>query len=219
MIGFYNYTVILTYIGLVSTFVGFANVINGRFSLAIFCLIISGLCDMFDGVIARSHKNRTDDEKKFGIQIDSLCDLVCFGVFPAVFNYAYTLHHSPDLSIIAIVISTFLALTAVIRLGYFNVMEEKRQQSTSEPRNHYQGVPVTMVAVFLPLVYIFKKRFDAIGFDFSIILNAYCLIAGLLQILNIKVPKAHKRGITFLSILGAVIIIITILQYFEIIGF
>lgn len=42
---------------------------------------------MFDGKIARSKKNRTDREKMFGVQIDSLCDCVCFGVFPAMICY------------------------------------------------------------------------------------------------------------------------------------
>mgnify|MGYP007032777772 FL=1 len=42
---------------------------------------------MFDGKIARTKKNRTEDEKQFGIQIDSLCDVVCFGVFPIVLCY------------------------------------------------------------------------------------------------------------------------------------
>ena len=69
MIGFYNYTVILTYIGLVTTFFGITQAINGNFEVAIFCLIGSGFCDMFDGVIARSHKTRSESAKKFGIQI------------------------------------------------------------------------------------------------------------------------------------------------------
>ena len=90
MIGFYNYTVILTYIGLVSTFIGITQVFEENFMQAIFCLILSGVCDMFDGVVARTHKGRSEHAKKFGIQIDSLCDVICFGVFPAIINYAFT---------------------------------------------------------------------------------------------------------------------------------
>ena len=84
MIGFYNYTVILTYISLLSSVFGMTQAIHGHFKTAIFCLALSGLCDMFDGKIARTKKDRTDDEKSFGIQIDSLCDVVCFGAFPAL---------------------------------------------------------------------------------------------------------------------------------------
>ena len=59
---------------------GMMFTVNGRFKSAVFCLALSGLCDMFDGKIARRKKDRTEDEKKFGIQIDSLCDVVCFGL-------------------------------------------------------------------------------------------------------------------------------------------
>ena len=79
MIGFYDYTVVLTYISLVCSIFGMTQAISGRFRTAIVCLALSGLCDMFDGKIARTKKNRTEDEKLFGVQIDSLCDVVCFG--------------------------------------------------------------------------------------------------------------------------------------------
>lgn len=81
MIGFYDYTVVVTYISLVSSILGMFCAIDGRLTLAVSCLAFSGLCDMFDGKIARTKKNRTDDEKSFGIQIDSLCDMSVLGFF------------------------------------------------------------------------------------------------------------------------------------------
>ena len=87
MIGFYDYTVVVTYISLVSSIVGMFCAIDGKLTVAVFCLAFSGLCDMFDGKIARTKKDRTDDEKSFGIQIDSLCDIVCFGIFPIILGY------------------------------------------------------------------------------------------------------------------------------------
>ena len=71
-LGIYDYTVILTYISLGISVFGITRALEGDFKVAIFCLALSGLCDMFDGKIARTKKNRTDDEKNFGIQIDSL---------------------------------------------------------------------------------------------------------------------------------------------------
>jgi len=56
MIGFYNYTVILTYIGVASAVVGMGLAMYGRTSMAIVCLMISGFCDLFDGTIARTRK-------------------------------------------------------------------------------------------------------------------------------------------------------------------
>ena len=82
-IGFYDYTVILTYLSLVCAVTGMTLSSQGSFGWAIFCLFLSGVCDGFDGTVARSKKNRTADEKAFGIQLDSLCDVISFGVFPA----------------------------------------------------------------------------------------------------------------------------------------
>lgn len=84
MLGIYDYTVVLTYVSLMVSIGGMMLSVNGHLNLAVLCLAISGLCDMFDGKIARTKKDRTEEEKCFGIQIDSLCDIVCFGVGPAI---------------------------------------------------------------------------------------------------------------------------------------
>ena len=78
MLGVYDYTVILTYISLWISIGGMMLSLNGHLDLAVLCLALSGLCDMFDGKIARTKKDRTEIEKRFGIQIDSLCDIVLF---------------------------------------------------------------------------------------------------------------------------------------------
>ena len=84
MLGIYNYTVILTYLGMLSGFGGILCAFERRVDLALLCLIVSGVCDVFDGKVASTKKDRSRSEKRFGIQIDSLSDLVCFGVLPAV---------------------------------------------------------------------------------------------------------------------------------------
>ena len=53
MIGFYNYTVILTYMSLVSSIIGMTLAHAGKFGAAVFCLALSGFFDMFDGKVAR----------------------------------------------------------------------------------------------------------------------------------------------------------------------
>lgn len=217
MIGYYNYTVILTYLGLIASFVGLTQMIQGRFTVALFCLIASGVCDMFDGVVARTKTDRTESEKVFGIQIDSLCDLVCFGIFPAVFNFCFTMKYMADCSIIASAISSFYLLAAVIRLGYFNVKEQQRQQETDESRKYYQGMPVTTIAAYLPFLYMFR---NIIGLDnFYIAENILTFIMGWLFILNIPVPKAHKRGIITILVAGLILTVVFVLQCIDILKF
>ena len=94
MLGFYNYTVILTYLGMLMSFLGLSFAVGGSMQPALLCLMVSGVCDMFDGTIA-STMDRTRSEKRFGIQIDSLSDLICFGVLPAVIVYELTGRSGP----------------------------------------------------------------------------------------------------------------------------
>ena len=148
MIGFYNYSVVLTYISLLSSVFGMTQAIHGRFKTAIFCLALSGLCDMFDGKIARAMKNRTEDEKSFGIQIDSLCDMVCFGVFPAMICYLLGVR-----GIIGMIVIAIYCVNSVIRLAFFNVMEAKNALVSEDGQKFYKGLPITSMAIVLPLVF------------------------------------------------------------------
>ena len=90
MIGFYNYTVVLTYLSLLSAGAGIMVSLSGKGHpyLGIFFLLFCGLCDAFDGKVARTKKNRSEIEKNFGIQIDSLSDIVAFGILPACIGVA-----------------------------------------------------------------------------------------------------------------------------------
>ena len=65
MIGYYNYTVWLTYIGMLSSVLGIGFAIGGNITASVICLMFSGFCDMFDGAVA-STKERDIDEKRFG---------------------------------------------------------------------------------------------------------------------------------------------------------
>ena len=191
MLGFYNYTVIVTYLGLVSAIMGIFSAINGQPVVSIYCLILSGACDMFDGKIART-RERTTQEQKFGIQIDSLSDLVCFGVLPAVI--AYTLNPSSKLWFIPVI----YVLAALIRLAYFNVTEEERQKHTTEVRKYYEGLPVTSAAVIFPIVYCLKQFTQ--GY-FHIIYNCFMIFVALLFLLRFKLKKPGMKGImVFLAI-------------------
>ena len=147
LLGYYNYTVVLTYLGMITGYLGIVCAFTGETTQAVVCLMIAGLCDMFDGTIASTRK-RTSAERCFGIQIDSLSDLICFGVLPA----AIVVSGNPE-STLVLGLSALYLLCALIRLAYFNVDEQERQQSESSSREIYYGLPVTLSALFLPLCY------------------------------------------------------------------
>ncbi len=200
MIGFYNWSVVMTYVGLFSSVFGITQILEGREGIAFICLLISGACDMFDGKIARAMKNRTPDEKVFGIQIDSLCDLVCFGVFPAVIGYHYGFNHG-----LGLISAYMIVQAAVIRLGYFNVTEEERQRVCAEPRKKYQGLPVTTDAMFLPLLYLGRHEIPKQAFPY--VFQIVMIITAILFVLNINVKKFSVKGIVIMFMMAALLLL------------
>ena len=192
LIGFYDYTVVLTYMSLVSSVMGMTRAIHGDYKTAIFCLALSGICDAFDGRIARTKKNRTDDEKAFGIQLDSLCDVVCFGIFPAMICYLLGVRGA-----LGFMLVMFYCLCAVCRLAFFNVLEGKRQAAEGGAVKIYRGLPVTSIAFILPLT--FWLQFVLPEFVFMLLLHAIPLVIGFLFILDFPLKKPGLKTIISLS--------------------
>lgn len=190
MLGYYNYTVIMTYFGLVVSLVGIFQALNGNLLFAIICLMISGVCDMFDGKIA-SKRDRTDDEKKFGIQIDSFSDLICFGVFPAIICFQNDRKNK-----IFMTVSAAYILAALIRLSFFNVKEEERQNSTNEQRKSYQGLPVTAIALIAPLTLLDR------GKSFPIVYAVTLLVVGICFLLPFTIQKPKLKAKIGMLVIG-----------------
>lgn len=204
LIGVYDYTVILTYIGLSISVIGMTQAIDGRFRTAIICLALSGLCDMFDGKIARSKKNRTDEEKLFGMQIDSLCDVICFGAYPAMICFLLGVR-----GILGWLLICFYCVCSVIRLGYFNVLETRRQQEEEGANKYYHGLPITSMAIVLPLVFMLQVFIG--NHAFLIALHLSLLIVGALFVIDFRLKKPGNTVLTFLVLLVAAAVIIVIL--------
>lgn len=200
MIGVYSYTVILTYLSIICAGIGMMFAFNQQFTLAIIMLIACGLLDLFDGPVARTKKNRTEEEKAFGIQIDSFCDLVSFGVLPAVIGFSL----NPVITADKIVVLLF-PLFGLIRLAYFNVQEAIRQKETTEKRKFYTGLPITASAVIFPAFYLLKGVIDHTLYTY--LFDALMLITGILFITKIKVIKPGLKGAVFFLIVGIIAIL------------
>ena len=183
MIGVYDYTVLATYLSLAFGVSGILAAMNGSPYSALLCLMVSGLLDAFDGRIARTKKNRTEQEKRFGIQIDSLNDVVCFGG-------EWWLRAS----------FLFYILAALIRLAYFNVTEEERQLATNEHRHYYLGVPVTAASFVMPLFWALPLR---LGSALAVIYAVGLTLLAFLFIAPLRIPKPGLKGILCMILLGA----------------
>lgn len=182
LIGVYDYTVILTYGSLYSAVLGMTCSEQGRFSAAVICLLVSGFCDAFDGMVARSKKNRTEDEKAFGIQIDSLCDVVSFGVAPAFLCWKLGVN-----GVVGLACVFLFCLCGLIRLAFFNVVEGKRQQTEGGCNKVYRGLPITSSSLILPPVYLL--RFVLSNTVFVALLHGLLLVTAFLFVLDVPVKK------------------------------
>lgn len=205
LIGFYNYTVWLTYLSMISSVVGISFAINYASTgnnvmiiVAVVCLLFSGLCDMFDGMVARTKKDRTEEEKSYGIQLDSLADVVCFGVFPAIIGYCIGATAWWQIAILA-----FFALAGLIRLAYFNVTEETRQKVETGKRKYYEGVPISVSPLVVALAFCFKNSLSAECF--TVLYTLLILVNGVAFIAPVKIKKPGKAGIITLITVGVVV--------------
>ena len=189
MIGKWNKSVILTYIGLAFGILGIALTLLGvKTKYALMCLMVAGVCDMFDGTVARRCK-RTKEEKEFGIELDSLVDTINFLALPLVIVISLNnkLYYLP--------FYVMYAIFGVARLANFNISTPKN----NKPVSYYTGLPVTMAAMIFPLVYllslIIKENI------FLHIMNITTGITGLLFVLKIKVPKPNLISSIFLLLI------------------
>ena len=198
-IGFYGASVLLTYIGLAFSVTGMVLAFLGHIPAAVMCLILAGVCDMFDGTVARACK-RSDLEKKFGIQIDSLVDTVSFGVFPIILGIS--MGFTSKLNILVYII---YGLAAVIRLAYFNVLTEEKtvfNKKKKEKVSYYFGLPVTSIAIILPFTYNLN-----IFMHPRVFVKAYPLVmlmTASLFVLNIKIKKPTGLWYVICSILAVI---------------
>ncbi len=221
MIGFYDYTVVLTYLSMLSATTGITLCLNniGHPYIGMFFLMFCGLCDAFDGKVARTKQNRTEQMKKFGIQIDSLSDLVAFGVLPACIGIAlmrcsieYTtmpdfrfikLAEKPSLvKAILSAIAVLYALAAMIRLAYYNVTEEERQQSEgNQVRKAFVGLPVTSSAIVCPTI-LLLHIFSSV--DLTLLYFFFLALMGCLFISKVRFTKPGLRGVLIMIGIGVI---------------
>lgn len=105
-----------------------------NFVFAAYAILIAGICDGLDGSVARL----THTQSSFGVQLDSLCDLVSFGVAPAIVIYNYALN---DFFRLGFCVAFIYAACGALRLARFNV-----QSAMGKANGNFTGIPIPMAA-------------------------------------------------------------------------
>jgi CDP-diacylglycerol--serine O-phosphatidyltransferase len=161
--------------GLLCAVLGIYCAILGKFPVAIIVVLWAVLLDWADGIIARQITGRTDHHRDFGVQLDSLIDIVSFGVFPAIFLLSYG-KFSPWFLPGAFLIVT----TSVIRLSYFNIFGLIDDKT-------YRGLALDNNVIILAFVFLFEGFLNHTVF--SIILYALLMVFLVFNLAPIRTPK------------------------------
>jgi CDP-diacylglycerol--serine O-phosphatidyltransferase len=123
-----------TLMNLLCGFLALTQVLEGAFVMSCWLIVLAGFFDLLDGLLARL----TDADSPFGVQLDSLSDVVSFGVAPSFLVYAYALHTFGPLGMI---VSALPALCGSVRLARYNVNTE------SDEKDGFEGLPIPGQAI------------------------------------------------------------------------
>lgn len=185
---------ICSLVGLGCTILGVYLAIIGQFSMAMVCALWAVVFDWADGIIARSLSGRKDYQKQFGGQLDSLIDIVNFGVFPAVFLMSYGGFNPWFL------IGAFLIVgSCAIRLSYFNIFGLCDD-------NTYIGMALDNNIIILAFIFLFERFVEHT--IFSILIYILLMILMVLNVAPIKTPKFTGKWFYILIVYSLVLTVL-----------
>ena len=189
-----------------SVFFGMMSVIassQGKFEKAFIYIILSFIADGLDGRVARL----TNTSSKFGLEFDSLADIVAFGVAPAMMTFFSIGQNYGKFG--ALITGLFVVFGA-IRLARFNVTTENNDPSV------FIGLPIPTAAAVLAS---FNMLNLELNHSLNIIILIFALILGLLMVSNVRFPSFKKVDISKnakLKVLIAIIILASFLYLYPI---
>ena len=197
IVGKWNKSVILTYAGLILAVLGmFLAFTQEKINYAFCCLMVAGICDLFDGMVARRCK-RTEEEKKFGIELDSIVDTMSFIALPICIFISMGLVQVWD-----VIIFMLFAIAGVARLAYFNIDTADSEKAIK----YYTGLPVTYTALIFPLLYLLKLPLEENIFLW--IVRCAIVIVSVLQVLKIKVVKPKGVWYAIFGIMAIALLVV-----------
>ena len=172
---------IISLLGLLCAVFGIYFAIEGIFLASVIAVLWAVLFDWFDGIIARKIKGRTKEQEVFGAQLDSMIDIVSFGILPAILLLSYgnySLWFMPGAFIII--------ATSVIRLSYFNIYGLIDSKT-------YIGFALDNNVLILAFVFLFESFFSHT--TFSIIIYSLLMVLSALNLSSIPTPKFGGKWI------------------------
>jgi len=197
--GIYLLPNLFTTAALFAGFYAIVAAMNGRFGAAAIAIFIAMLMDGLDGRIARL----THTQSEFGVQYDSLSDMIAFGLAPALVMYVWSLSSLGKLGWLAAFVYT---AGAALRLARFNT------QVAIIDKGHFQGLPSPPSAALLAGFVWVCDDYGINGADFSFLAFLLTIIAGVLMVSNMRFKSFKdfdlKGKVPFVTILIVVLIFV-----------
>ena len=189
-LGVINLPTIVTFLGMFLALTTIFLAFNGHFAGALISLMFAGICDLSDGALAR-RMEMTDDERAFGVQIDSIIDMASFGVTPALFGLMLGMQSIPDM-----ILLSFFVSCAAMRLAYFNVHGLVAEGG----KKFYTGLPVTYAAMIFPLVGVLQTVTPP---DiFAMIFRATVFLTAMAFITRVQTPKPQGKALIIFPVVA-----------------
>jgi CDP-diacylglycerol--serine O-phosphatidyltransferase len=200
---------VFTSANLVFGFLAIVYAVDGKYESAAWALILSSIFDLLDGRVARLTHTTT----KFGVEFDSLCDLVSFGIAPAMLAYLASLK---EFGRLGLVVAIIYALCGALRLARFNVL------SSVLPKAYFQGLPIPAASATIATLFFFAKELDI-----SLQKNPWVLILvftiGILMVSTVRFPSfkdthfRHRQA--FGKVAGILLALVSLIIWLEIASF
>ncbi|MDR2545840.1 MAG: archaetidylserine synthase [Methanobrevibacter sp.] len=192
---------IISLLNLSFGFISIMLAINGyiRFStIAIICAIIF---DSVDGWVAR--KLGRNDEHGFGRNIDSLSDVVSFGVAPGILLYSVCRINTPEFIYISVIVSLFIIITGVLRLTRYNVIADYLDFKG------FIGLPIPATAMLIS-TFLLTGILHINSNIAILVLLSLMIVSSALMISNIRYPKFNNIKIIIIALILILLVIIPI---------
>ena len=193
-----------------SIFVGVISIVEaskGHFVLASWLVLLALIFDGLDGRVARM----TNTTSQFGVEFDSLADIISFGIAPAMLLYFYVGHKFGRFGIL---VSALYVIFGAIRLARFNISTAK-----TDP-NVFIGLPIPTAAVFVSMWVLLFNKYTLQ--DYSIALLFLALGVAILMVSNFRYPSFKKvqldRPMVFKTMI-ALVLVASLLYLFSAEGF
>jgi len=177
--GIYILPNLFTSLNILFGFYALISSIDGKFIHAAVAIIIAGLFDQLDGKIARA----TNTTSSFGIEYDSLADLISFGVAPGVMMYLWALRPMGRIGWLAAFLFT---VCGALRLARFNT------QTTVSDSTYFTGLPIPAAAGIVATTILFYHRLDITGAPNAPVILLLAYLLSFLMVSNVKYYSFKK---------------------------